>query len=71
MSENLIGKRIKLLNMLNDPSFGKTIHKGDLGTVDDVNHVTMAPRPFTQIWVKFDNGAYITLLLAVDSFEVV
>ena len=64
----LIGKRIKLLDMKDDPSFGKTLHAGDLGTVEDVDRVNMAPRPFTQVWVKFDNGDYIALLLGVDSF---
>jgi len=71
MLKDLIGKRIRLLDMPDDPSFGKTLHAGDLGTVEDVNRVHMHPRPFTQVWVKFDNGAYLALLLTVDSFEVV
>ena len=67
----LIGKRIKLLDMKDDPAFGKTLNKGDLGTVEDVNTVHMAPRPFTQVWVKFDNGSHIALLMGVDSYEVI
>ena len=71
MFEKLVGKRIKLLDMLHDPAFGKTLNKGDLGTVEDVYTVNMAPRPFTQIWVNFDNGVSIALLSDVDKFEVV
>ena len=70
MYENLIGKRIKLLDMKDDPSFGKTLNKGDLGTVEDVYTVNMIP-PFTQIWVNFDNGVSIALLSDADKFEVV
>lgn len=71
MYDHLIGKRIKLLNMRKDPAFGKTLFEGDLGTIESINPVHMAPRPFTQIWVKFDNGSYIALLMDVDNFEVV
>lgn len=70
MYDHLIGKRIKLLNMIDDPGFGKTLHKGDLGTVESVDTVDMQP-PFTQIWVDFDNGIYIALLVGIDKFEVV
>ena len=69
--DNLVGKRIKLLDMKDDPSFGKTLHKGDRGIIESIDEVKMAPRPFTQVWVKFDNGSHIALILYVDKFEVV
>lgn len=70
MLEHLIGKRIKLLDMKNDLAFGKTLNRGDIGTVTDVNRVDLPPRPFTQIWVKFDSGSYIALLMGEDRFEI-
>ena len=57
--------------MKDDPSFGKTLHKGDRGIIESIDEVKMAPRPFTQVWVKFDNGSHIALILYVDKFEVV
>lgn len=71
MYEYLIGKRIKLIHMGNDPSFGKTLNRGDLGTVKDVNTVDTLLEPFTQVWVEFDNGSFIALLMGVDTFEVI
>lgn len=71
MYDHLIGKRIRLLRMRADPSFGKTLFEGDLGTIESINTVKMSPRLFTQIWVKFDNGSFIALLMDIDNFEVV
>ena len=68
MLENLIGKRIKLV-YTSDP-YTKLL-PGDLGTVVDVNTVNMAPRPFTQIWVKWDSGYSLALLHGKDKYEVV
>lgn len=68
MLENLIDKRIKLL-FTSDPY--TKLKPGDLGTVVEISTVNMAPRPFTQIWVKWDNGSSLALILGVDSYEVV
>lgn len=57
--------------MENDLSFGKTLNRGDLGTVDSINTVNLPSKPFTQVWVKFDNGSFIALLMGIDTFEVV
>ena len=70
MLEDLVGKRIKLLDMKNELSFGKTLKRGDIGTVVDVNKVNLLPKPFTQIWVKFDSGSFIALLMGEDRFEI-
>ena len=67
MYDSIIGKRIRLLSMKNE----QVLHKGDLGTVESINTVHMGPRPFTQIWVKWDNGSSIAILPEVDRFEVV
>lgn len=73
MYDHLIGKRIKLLDMKDDPSFGKTLNSGDLGTVESIDEVHMQNRllSFVQVWVKFDNSSYIALLMNEDKFEVV
>jgi len=68
MSEKLIGKRIKLL--FTDDPYTK-LKPGDMGNVLHVSQVKMAPRPFTQIWVKWDNGSSLALIQGVDSYEVV
>ena len=64
----LVGKRIKL-TYTSDPY--TKLKPGDLGTVVDVNTVNMAPRPFTQILVDWDNGSSLMLVLGEDSYEVV
>ena len=71
MLENLIGKRIKLVST-NDPY--TNLKPGDVGNVIDVSTIDMAnlsPRPFTQIWVKWDNGSGLALIYGEDKFEVV
>jgi len=70
MYDHLIGKRIKLHHMPNDPSFGKSLHRGDLGTIESVDTVNMK-YPFTQVWVRFDNGVHIALIMYVDTFTVI
>ncbi len=68
MLENLIGKRIKLVHTI-DPY--TKLKPGDLGTVVDITPVTMAPRPFTQIWVNWDSGSNLALILGEDRYEVI
>ncbi len=65
---NLIGKRIKLTHT-SDPY--TSLKPGDLGTVVDVLRVDLPSHPFTQIWVKWDNGSSLALIDNKDSFEVV
>ena len=62
-----IGKRIKLINT-NDPY--TSLKPGDLGTVVDISRVDLPPKPFTQIWVEWDNGSNLALIMGEDSFEV-
>jgi len=65
--EKLIGKRIKLLHT-SDPY--TKLKPGDIGTVIDV-HTVRLPKPFTQIWVKWDSGSNLALIAGEDSYEVV
>ena len=55
--------------MRDDPTWNKTLKKGDLGTIESVSHVDAFNE--TQVWVKFDNGSYLALLVGVDEFEIV
>lgn len=64
-----VGNRIKVLHMVNDPSWEKTIHKGDLGTVTRISTIELLNQ--TQIWVQFDNGSHLALLDGVDQYEII
>lgn len=67
-----VGDRIKLIklapnsNGVDDPSWNKWRHKGDLGTVTSINQGLDC----LQIWVNFDDGGHLGLLFGIDSFEV-
>ena len=63
------GQRIRLVSMRNDPSWNKTLRKGDEGTVESVSCIDITGD--TQVWVDFDNGTHIALLLGVDQFEII
>lgn len=63
----LIGKRIKLLHT--SDSFTR-LKAGDLGTVVDVDTVNLPPKPFTQVWVEWDSGSSLALIVGEDKFEV-
>lgn len=65
--EKLIGKRIKLLHTTDHYT---DLKPGDEGLVVDVSTVKMAPRPFTQIWVKWDQGSNLALVVGEDNFEI-
>lgn len=65
---NLEGKRIKLIST-SDPY--TSLKPGDMGTVVDVLRVDLPQSPFTQIWVKWDNGSNLALIDNKDSFDVV
>lgn len=65
--EHLVGKRIELVHM-DDPY--TTLKPGDLGTIESIDKVDLPPRPFIQVWVKFDNGSHIALLYGEDKFNI-
>lgn len=64
-----VGNRISIIHMENDPSWGKTIKKGDKGTIISIDHIEIFNQ--TQVWVKFDNGSTLALLLGVDRFKII
>lgn len=57
--QDLIGKRIKLLSMMNDP---RPIEVGSEGIVTNIG--------FGVINVKWDNGRNLGLIEGVDVYEV-
>ena len=68
MTNKLVGKRIKLLHTSDHYT---ELKPGDEGEVIDVSVVKMGPRPFTQVWVKWDSGSSLALIIGEDNFEVV
>ncbi|MBF86350.1 MAG: hypothetical protein CL489_17990 [Acidobacteria bacterium] len=60
--DSLIGKRIRLIEMFNDPL---PIPSGSMGTVRDVNRKT------GQIDVAWDNKRGLYMLIGVDKWEVI
>lgn len=54
------GTRIRLVSMSDDPD---PVPAGTLGTVDSGNG--------SQLFVKWDNGRSLHLLLGIDQFEIV
>ncbi len=62
-----IGKRIKLVST-KDPY--TSLKPGDLGTVVDVLRVDLPPKPFTQIWIEWDNGSLLALIQDTDYYEI-
>ena len=65
MYEHLVGKRIKLLSMPNDPN---PIPVGSEGVVEIVGSEFEGS---TQIFVKWDNGSNLILLGGVDHWQVI
>ena len=63
--EHLVGKRIKLISMPNDPD---PIPVGSEGVVEMIGSEFQGS---TQIFVKWDNGRNLMLLSDVDQFIVV
>lgn len=71
-----IGDKIKLISMAkdpntkqNDPSWNKTIHTGDFGTVVGIANAEAFNT--TQIWVHFENGSRLALLEGIDTYEII
>lgn len=67
MYEHYKGKRIKLIST-GDPY--TSLKRGDLGIVFDVDTVNLPPKPFTQVWVEWDSGSKLALIIGEDSFEI-
>ena len=65
---DLVGKRVRLLHT-SDPY--TLLNRGDEGVVFDVWEVDLPPKPFVQVWVKWDEGSTLALILGDDNFEVV
>lgn len=63
----LIGKRIKLIST-SDPY--TSLKPGDMGTVVDVQRVDLPPRPFIQVWVRWNNGSRLALIQGEDHYEI-
>ncbi len=70
-----VGDKIRLISMAKDPqtkqydpSWNKTVKKGDIGTVVDIAKIEMLNQ--TQIWVRFENGSRLALLDGIDSYKV-
>ena len=64
----LVGKRVRLLHT-NDPY--TNLKRGDEGVVFDVWQVDLPPKPFVQVWVKWDGGSSLALIFGEDNFEEV
>ncbi|NIU00388.1 MAG: hypothetical protein GWN01_05450 [Nitrosopumilaceae archaeon] len=64
-----VGDRIYLLKTT-DPYIDLTLNEY-IGRVFDINYVNL-DEPFTQIWVKFDNGSQFALIPEFgDKFKVI
>jgi hypothetical protein len=59
MSNNLIGKRIKLITMFDDPY---PIESGSMGTISHVGGDVMN--------VTWDNGRSLGVVIGVDKYEI-
>lgn len=63
---NLKGRRIKLIRT--DDQY-TDLKSGDMGTIELVN-VSESPRMESQIFVEWDNGSNLMLLVGVDHYEI-
>ena len=61
ISNEIVGKRIKLIEMVDDPYPVKNGMKGIITHVDDLN----------QIHVKWDNGRSLAVIPEIDKFEII
>lgn len=59
------GDRIRLVRMEVDPD---PIEPGSEGTVREVNLLTFSD---SQLWVDWDNGRSLSLLVGVDEWEII
>ena len=67
--EHLIGKRIKLGSMPDDPN---PIPDGTIGTVTSVSDlINFGDGPFRQIHVEWDSGHTLMMVSPPDTYEVV
>jgi hypothetical protein len=66
--EDLIGKRIKLAKMEDDPN---PIPEGSTGTVLNVVKQAFGIPHEYQVWVKWDNGRSLNLICPHDRFVVI
>jgi len=67
ISKKLIGKRIRLIHT-SDPY--TKLKQGAKGTITGISTVDIPPKPFTQIFVKWNNGSNLALIYGEDRFEV-
>jgi len=63
---NLKGRRIKLIRT--DDQY-TDLKSGDMGTIELVN-VSENPGMESQIFVEWDNGSNLMLLVGVDHYEI-
>ena len=68
MENLLIGKRIKLVTMPDDPS---PIEAGTTGTITAIHTQDWGQGRWTQYHVKWDNGRTLSLCVPPDQFEVI
>ena len=59
INENLIGKRIRLISMENDPN---PVEKGSMGTIYHVGHGV--------INVRWDNGRNLGVIVGEDRYTI-
>ena len=64
-----VGDRVKVLYLKDDPAWNNSIHSCDEGVVESIDKIDLFNE--TQIWVKFDEGSYLTLLEGIDRYEVI
>ena len=60
LRQKYLGKRVRLINMSNDPNPIKPGTEGTVILVDDLGH----------LYVKWDNGRSLNLIVNTDSFDV-
>jgi len=65
--QHLINRRIRLINMPNDPD---PIPSGSEGTVVSVTNMGWIERGQWQLDVKWNNGRTLSLVIPPDTFEV-
>lgn len=63
---NLKGRRIKLIRT--DDQY-TDLKSGDMGTIELIN-VSESPFMESQIFVEWDNGSNLILLVGVDHYEI-
>jgi hypothetical protein len=67
-AETLLGKRIELIEMRDDPA---PLPEGSRGVVTRASTHDFGTGPFTQVAVEWDNGRTLMLVVPPDRFRII